>query len=778
MEKASIDPFDKVLPTDASRFNSQEIEFVNADGSPSRPGHVGPKIASKENGDARSRTGSSAGSDSVSWEQVLTTLMEKQLQHEQRLESLLMNCMNSVTHRPLQNSTSTTGPVSMPGMFPNGALQQPPNVVEEEAKNIVGRTPPPAKQRDCGFGTEVSADTNEEVGLKKVLQERSNDIPGIIPQSADIAPSPVHDNVQKSTSKDRKTKVDFGPKDDVKEFSESCDMDTIRETKVLKDDHSNDQKGPSTTQTKEVDPDLKQTFGSTALQRMQTWATEVGFIGNRGYTLHRLPSMETAKRCRGWLWLRHQAHTLAGLRRFELVTVVIIVFNALMIGWHVDWSVRNIGAAKTPEWFQNLNLTFTIFFTLELSVRMLDEGAFFIHCRNRKFRWNVFDSCIVATALAEEIFMKIQAMSANDQLADVSAIRALRILRLVRIFRIIRVMRFFSDLRVMVQCITSSMRSLMWLILLLMLLTFLVGVCVMQICTTKLEELHAVGDTNSDFSRALLFHFGSVFRTIYTLYQAITSGVDWGEVSELLVEISPIMGLVFSVYIAFAVLCVLNIVTGVFVENANRITQMDTDSMVMEELHMRQQWLVEVRRLFSSGFRSNRQTARVTTGHGDGFSLASKQSVIGGPEEEEMEEIQMTLDLWKEYIQKPAVQAAFRKIGLFVHNGNAEALFALLDFDNSGTVDVEEFVEGCTQLVGSASQLDIARLHHEVRCVLQEVQDLHYAYTCGGDKRETQDMSRISFASSVAGNRGTMNRKSRKSRQPPRQTRAKMSSMA
>eukprot|EP00746_Dinoflagellata_sp_MGD_P094592 gnl/MRDRNA2_/MRDRNA2_376557_c0_seq1.p1 gnl/MRDRNA2_/MRDRNA2_376557_c0~~gnl/MRDRNA2_/MRDRNA2_376557_c0_seq1.p1 ORF type:complete len:161 (-),score=28.57 gnl/MRDRNA2_/MRDRNA2_376557_c0_seq1:33-515(-) len=111
--------------------------------------------------------------------------------------------------------------------------------------------------------------------------------------------------------------------------------------------------------------------------------------------------------------------------------------------------------------------------------------------------------------------------------------------------------------------------------------------------------------------------------------------------------------------------------------------------------------------------------------------------------------VQMTLEVWRLYIQKPDVQAAFRKIGLFVHNGNADALFSLLDFDNSGSVDIDEFVEGCTQLVGSASQLDIARLHHEVRSVLMEVHDLQH-HLLGTEKKELKALSRCSYASACS----------------------------
>eukprot|EP00913_Durusdinium_trenchii_P003197 g2957.t1 len=56
----------------------------------------------------------------------------------------------------------------------------------------------------------------------------------------------------------------------------------------------------------------------------------------------------------------------------------------------------------------------------------------------------------------------------------------------------------------------------------------------------------------------------------------MTGGVDWNDLSLPLEPISPIMSLIFALYIAFAVplfsrqtvLAMMNVVTGVFVESA------------------------------------------------------------------------------------------------------------------------------------------------------------------------------------------------------------------
>merc|ERR1719456_697385 len=82
-----------------------------------------------------------------------------------------------------------------------------------------------------------------------------------------------------------------------------------------------------------------------------------------------------------------------------------------------------------------------------------------------------------------------------------------------------------------------------------------------------------------------------------TLYMSICGGVDWNDAGEPLMTIHESMGFLFAVYIAFAVFCVLNIVTGVFVENANKITTQGDESVIVDELVNRRQ-AEEVQRLF------------------------------------------------------------------------------------------------------------------------------------------------------------------------------------
>lgn len=271
-----------------------------------------------------------------------------------------------------------------------------------------------------------------------------------------------------------------------------------------------------------------------------------------------------------------------------------------------------------------------------------------------------------------------------------SAIRLLRILRLIRVVRIIRVLRFFRELRLMVFGIMSSMKSLVWCLLLLVLIMFMFGVVVLQITTQHLEEAQLQGEVNEELRDSLLFNFGSLLRAIYTLMMCISSGVSWGLVAEPLVQVSGVFALLFTIYIAFSVFCVLNIVTGVFVENSHKLALQDEDHAIMEELGQRRRFMEEIRNLFEDADED-----------GDG---------------------ELDFDEFFDKVTDTRMQTYFRKLGLDVELVSPWALFQLFDFGDDGSVDVDEFVQGCCSLGGLAKQLDLVRMRHENKRLTETVE--------------------------------------------------------
>eukprot|EP00931_Biecheleriopsis_adriatica_P066408 TRINITY_DN40778_c0_g1_i1.p1 TRINITY_DN40778_c0_g1~~TRINITY_DN40778_c0_g1_i1.p1 ORF type:complete len:595 (+),score=120.96 TRINITY_DN40778_c0_g1_i1:53-1786(+) len=374
---------------------------------------------------------------------------------------------------------------------------------------------------------------------------------------------------------------------------------------------------------------------------------------------------------------------------FELGAVGFILINALFIGLQANWVIENYeSSTEPPVAYRVMDILFTVFFTLELLLRIFAEGKEFLFpcTENKNVRWNIFDSSIVISALTEEIFNVFYVSVPNA-----TAMRVLRLLRLVRVLRMVRIMRFFRDLRIMVAGIISSLRSLIWCLILLFMIMFMVALVLVQVISEKLAFDFNEGISDAAEKDKILYYFNSLFTCIVTLYTSIMNGVSWIDAAYLLIRIHPLLGMVFAFYIGFSILCVFNIVTCVFVDKANQFTKSDMDNLIMEEVASREKWIKDMQTIFEEA-----------SGTGEGLNRAE----------------------FIEYIQNEEVQAYFRRIGLNVEQGNALALFKLIDLDDSGSLTLAEFIDGCSQFVGGARQLDIARLRYDTSVLSNQLRSL------------------------------------------------------
>lgn len=77
--------------------------------------------------------------------------------------------------------------------------------------------------------------------------------------------------------------------------------------------------------------------------------------------------------------------------------------------------------------------------------------------------------------------------------------------------------------------------------------------------------------------------FGSMPKVAMTLFQVITSGIDWAIITDLLDEVSVMSKMAFFLYIFFTVFCMLNIMTGFYVDQAMKSTERDVEMVANEE---------------------------------------------------------------------------------------------------------------------------------------------------------------------------------------------------
>lgn len=383
-------------------------------------------------------------------------------------------------------------------------------------------------------------------------------------------------------------------------------------------------------------------------------------------------------------------------RSFEPSMVLMIVGNSVVIGMQADWGVKQLFDTP-PMAFVVLDIAFSVIFLIELCLRFTADGASFLSPYHKTFGWNIFDTLIVMSAMVDQV------MQRWVNAPGVLAMRLLRLLRIAKVLRVIRVFRFFQDLRILLAGMVASMKSLFWVILLSTVLAFLAGVCIMDFVAEKLRQ----PDVDNQLATELMKYYGSVANTLFSMYQAVTNGIDWGNMADPLLEVHPLLCVLFSFYIAVVVICILNMITGLYVENAKRLTQHDETQVLMETVQTRKEWLDEVKTLFVRV--ANPVTKR------------------------------MDLPSFVEHLGDMRVQINFKKLGIEVEQENAGGLFEMLDLQGDGFVDLDEFALGIQMLHGSARSIDMARLRFLVMGLDKQMTGLVAEMETA--KLEAEDMS-------------------------------------
>jgi len=340
------------------------------------------------------------------------------------------------------------------------------------------------------------------------------------------------------------------------------------------------------------------------------------------------------------------------------ITAFLVFANAATIGLSVNYLATHPGASTT-WWMDVCEFFFCCMFTLELSLRiMVERTAFFT---SPAWPLNVFDFVIVGMQVLDQTLRVV-----GDLKIPVPfwVLRVLRFIRLIRIVRLFRALRLVHELRIIVSSVVGSIQSLLWTLLLLIVIIYVFSVLIAEVAV----DISLEGSTGPE---QLHYWFGSLPRAALTLLESVIGGVSWDEVVQLLLGHGSTMGAsVFIFYITLCVFCLFNVITGVFVEHAQRTAE-DEKTLYLA---------MKITHLFLGDAPALR-TGRIT---------------------------------WAEFKSKLAtheMQEYFRAIN--VDPSEAKGLFTLLDADDSGAVDAAEIVNGCLRLRGNAKALELSLLMQE-----------------------------------------------------------------
>jgi len=358
-------------------------------------------------------------------------------------------------------------------------------------------------------------------------------------------------------------------------------------------------------------------------------------------------------------WLGH----LVDSNAFGYWIGAVILVNGVMIGVQTDYMARN-NTTSVPRAFDVAEIVFCIVFTVELALRIYwHRWDFFFGTEKR---WNIFDAFVILLQLAEQVARGLVYSADDANLSEYSdgtgILRILRICRLMRIVRVLRIVHMNGELQAIVAAVSKGLRSFYWTVTLLILLMYVVGVFFTQ-CVTD----HKV--TSTAGLEDLEEYYGSLPSTMLALFQSVTDGKEWREMlTPLMVEISPLMAVPFCMYISFVSFALMNILTGIFVDRALESGKEEKRRFLLQE----------VRAVFLEG-----------------------------------DSEKMTWPEFQAQLENPHMQMLFD--ALDVDEEDAEELFHVLDAQQTGSIEAEEFVNGCLRLDGPTKAVDFAAFAEEQR---------------------------------------------------------------
>eukprot|EP00927_Polykrikos_kofoidii_P082862 TRINITY_DN8353_c0_g1_i4.p1 TRINITY_DN8353_c0_g1~~TRINITY_DN8353_c0_g1_i4.p1 ORF type:complete len:628 (-),score=83.50 TRINITY_DN8353_c0_g1_i4:85-1788(-) len=343
---------------------------------------------------------------------------------------------------------------------------------------------------------------------------------------------------------------------------------------------------------------------------------------------------------------------------FDMGVMIAVFCSAVVVGIDADINARTMG--KSPLILRFIDSMLCTLFVVELVLRVVAKDWSYFHDR----AWALFHWLIVAVQVVEELN---NVCNFSPKLGD--TLYTLRPVRIARVFRLLEVSTATTEIRILLVSIKSSIRSLGCSLLVLLVFTYTCSVPL----TMNVTAYHLQYPHDEQGRQALNKYFGTLDRSMLSLFQSITEGVHWELLLDPIMEyLSPWCAAGFIFYIGFSVFALMNILTGVFVESAMKTAEEDKRRGLGRKMRL----LFEEADIDGNG----------TVSH------------------EEFSACVSTNQLMKAYLS-----------ALDIREEQALELFRLLDEDDSGEVDYDEFTQGCIKLQGPVKAIDFAAFMVEWR---------------------------------------------------------------
>merc|ERR1719362_180416 len=378
--------------------------------------------------------------------------------------------------------------------------------------------------------------------------------------------------------------------------------------------------------------------------------------------------------------LRHQVHTILENQKFDVAVGVVIVVNSLCMGLELSFEIESWDV----EVFKILERIFLMIYIAELCLRFFAHG-----CACLKSAWVMFDFVLVlmgviSMAIINPIVNNMDDESDGSVKDSMAGLLVLRMLRLFRLARALRLLVQFKTLFMLIRGLIGSAGTIAYTFSLILLILYVSSCMAAELITKKMKE------SENDEIRMLITHnFPNIPVTMLTLLRFVSLDSMATLYQPLIME-DPLLLCFFLPFILVVSISLMNLVTAVIVEGALEQGKSDREAVMSHKQKIFKKMLPDLRAMFYD-----------LDINGDGT---------------------VTLDELRQ-----ANEDLRSKLADFMRADSLVELFEMIDVDESGCIDINEFVDGIEKLVNSEQPVEVIRILKQLVVSRRELGELKEA---------------------------------------------------
>lgn len=400
--------------------------------------------------------------------------------------------------------------------------------------------------------------------------------------------------------------------------------------------------------------------------------------------------------------------------KFDAMVGAIIVLNLVTMAAQLEydgWSISAVLVHQKPyrhllieDIFFGLEHLFTVFFAIELVVRLIAQGLSYL---------KHFASCLDALiVLVSSLDSWVLTPLGETGMSNLVLLRLLRLVRLSKVFRVFRVMRVFGSLRVLVKAVTNSIGALFWSMALLFIIELSASLLMARLLHPYIQD----SEVDPEVRSFLFAKFGTCVRAFLTMFELTMAPGAFIAYRWMFDDVGVWVVAIIHVYVCLVTFAVIRVITAMFLRATLAADKDDSE----EQAH------VEYVKLLESA-----------TQHHHDIEEGDLHNADAHRKEETIQKDDLQLLLALPRFQKWLTTGALT-------DSDAHWLYDAMWQDSNNCVYLGDYLTALMKMRGPARATDIAVQLHEMKCLMTRVSVIEKALVGPRASTTTQSFGSLS----------------------------------